>query len=269
MSGAFSHSAPPARSSRELQPPEQRVAEGQAAVAARVPALREVEQVVAEDRQRHLPPAGGAEQQRAGLLERPADAAEELHRRVRRPQLLEIGAEVARVQRQRLERAPAGFAARHLRVVVRVRMRAQAHRGVRRRARPPSRARVRTKAQMRASGTLASESARTYWKASSGVSAWPPSRASCVAGIQMTPPEVAEVPPKSSLFSTTSVRAPCAAATTAAVSAAAPEPTTSTSVCDVPGCGLWQVRGSAAQGVAEWQRADAGRRWRPARATRW
>ena len=46
----------------------------------------------------------------------------------------------------------------------------------------------------------------------------------------MTPPEVAEVPPNSSLFSITSVLAPCAAATTAAVRAAAPEPTTSTSV---------------------------------------
>ncbi len=46
----------------------------------------------------------------------------------------------------------------------------------------------------------------------------------------MTPPEVADVPPKSSLFSMIVVCAPWAAATTAAVSAAAPEPTTSTSV---------------------------------------
>ncbi len=112
---------------RELQPPEQRIAQGEAPVAPRVQALREVEEVVAEDAQCHLPPAGNAEQQRAGLLQRPAHPAEELHGRVRRAQPRKIIAEVARVQRQRLQRAPAGLAAGHLRVVVGVGVRAHLH----------------------------------------------------------------------------------------------------------------------------------------------
>jgi hypothetical protein len=50
-----------------------------------------------------------------------------------------------------------------------------------------------------------------------------------LSGIQIPPPEMAEVPPNLSLFSTTSTDRPWSAAVTAAVMAPAPEPTTMTS----------------------------------------
>src|SRR5215469_7164149 len=79
----------------------------------------------------------------------------------------------------------------------------------------------------------------------------------------MTPPDVAEVPPNSSLFSMTSVFAPCTAATTPAVRAAAPEPATRTSVstshCGRSGKASGPSAGSAGLLRAQPPRADSVR----------
>ena len=57
----------------------------------------------------------------------------------------------------------------------------------------------------------------------------PSARASGLRGIHSQPPDQALVPPSTDAFSATMTLAPCMAAVTAAVSPAAPEPTTSTS----------------------------------------
>jgi hypothetical protein len=68
-----------------------------------------------------------------------------------------------------------------------------------------------------------------YAAALAGVS-WTPARSSTsLPGIQTPPPERAVEPPKRGAFSTTSAESPRSAAVSAAVSPAAPVPTTTTS----------------------------------------
>ena len=84
-------------------------------------------------------------------------------------------------------------------------------------------------ASISAGSALGPITSRTYRRATARLSFTPAARAWGLSGTQMPPPETDVVPPKCDPFSSTSTFAPDAAARTAAVIPAAPDPTTTTS----------------------------------------
>lgn len=91
------------------------------------------------------------------------------------------------------------------------------------------------KACCRTRGTSAPTTAARYAAAFAGVSGTPAARITSLHGIQIPAPDRAAEPPKVGAFSTTTQLSPRAAAVSAAVIPAAPEPTTTTSYVPMSG----------------------------------